>query len=257
MPHELSVSLRLTILISCILLTSCAKNVDSLPLNEQAINLPSRFETDLDKDEYRSPLEVLDFSEIAPGMKIVDILGGGGYYSELFNHIVGKSGHVYLQNNSLFLRFSKDEMVQRLKNNRLVNVTRLDSEYSDMKLPDKTDIIFLGLSYHDFFVQRSDPIITAVPKDFYSQIKASLKPHGIIIIIDHAAALNTGISMTSKLHRIDEDWVIMSMLDNGFQLVETLETLRNPDDNYSLKIWNPDVYHMTDRFIHKYKLIEK
>jgi len=257
MAYIPAVRLRLIILISSILLTSCTKNVDSLPLNEQALNLSSRFDSDLDADDYRNPLEILDFSELTPGMKIVDILGGGGYYSELFNHIVGESGQVYLQNNSLFLRFSKDELIQRLRHNRLANVTRLDSEYSDMKLPVKADIIFLGLSYHDFFVQKSDPIITAVPEDFYRQIKASLKPNGIIILIDHAAAPDTGISMTSKLHRIDENWVQSDMHDNGFELIETLNTLRNHNDTYDLKIWDPQVRHKTDRFIHKYKLIGK
>ena len=131
---------------------------------------------------------------------------------------------------------------------------RLDSEYADLKLPKEIDVIFLGLSFHDFFVKRKDPVITAIPEDFYRQIKASLKPDGLVILIDHSAEKDSGISKTSKLHRIDENWVKTEMLANGFLFVESLGTLRNPKDDFSVKIWNENVFHNTDRFIHKYRL---
>ncbi len=243
-------------LFSCSLV-GCSKDIDSLPLNEQSIHLASRFSNDISKDRYRKPLEILNFSEVSPGKTVVDLLGGGGYYSELFSHIVGKQGQIFLQNNSLFLRFSKKELEERLANNRLPNIVRLDSEYADMKLPQKADLIFLGLSFHDFFVKRKDPTITAVPGEFYRQIKASLKPSGLIILVDHSAKPDSGIASTSKLHRIDENWVRVDMQKNGFQFIESLETLRNPKDDFSVKIWKEKVFHKTDRFIHKYRLIDQ
>ena len=128
-------------------LVGCSKNIESLPLNEQAIYLPARFSIDSSKDLQRMPLEILNFISISPSMKIVDILGGGGYYSKLFNHIVGKEGNVHLQNNSLFLGFNNNELSLRLKNNRLANVNRLDSEYTDLKLPSDIDIMFFLLEF--------------------------------------------------------------------------------------------------------------
>ena len=233
-------------------LLSCSKNIDKLPVNEQAIYIDSRFSDDIPKDRYRKPLPVLNFSDVKPGMTVVDLLGGGGYYSELFSHIVGESGVVYLQNNSLFLRFSKDELEQRLKDERLPNVIRLDSEFSDMQLPENVDVIFLGLSFHDLYVKRDDPVITADREQIYAQIKTALKPGGSIIIIDHAAEPGSGISKTSKSHRIDEAWVKADLISQGFDFIDSIDALRNSKDDYSLDIWKEKVRHKTDRFIHKY-----
>ncbi len=236
---------------------SCTKNIENLRLNEQAIYLSGRFASDIPKDRYRKPLEILDFSEISPGQTVVDLLGGGGYYSELFSHIVGDEGTVYLQNNSLFLRFSEKELTERLADHRLTNVVRLDSEYADMKLPTNVDVLFLGLSFHDFFVKRNDPVITAIPEEFYHQIKTSLKPNGLIIIIDHSARSGIRLTDTSRLHRIDADWVKKSLQSNGFEFIDSLEILNNPKDNLELKIWNESVFHQTDQFIHKYRRISE
>ncbi len=243
------------IVIASFHLVSCSKNIDNLPLNEKAVYQPNRYSEDTAKDRYRMPIEVLNFIDVKLGMEVVDLLAGTGYYSELFNYIVGNTGKVYLQNNSLFLRFSTDGLVKRLEGNRLSNTIRLDSEYSDMKLPKGVDIIFMGLSYHDFFVKRKEKLITAVPEEFYRQIKTALKPGGIVIVVDHSAKAGSGLDDTNRLHRIDEHWVKTDMVANGFEFIESIDLLRKPEDERSLDIWNKKVFHKTDRFIHKYKLV--
>jgi len=237
--------------------TGCTEHFENLSLNEQAIDTATRFSNDSTKDQYRKPLDILEFSGITTDMKVVDLLGGGGYYSELFSYIVGKDGQVYLQNNSLFLRFSKDEIEERLKNNRLTNVVRLDSDYADMKLPEGVDIMFLGLSFHDFFVKREDPVISANPDAFFAQAYQSLKPGGTLIIIDHAARPESRLEEWAPLHRIEESWARAQLEMHGFKFEAELNVLRNFDDDYSLDIWNKKVFHKTDRFVHKYRKVEK
>lgn len=256
MITQLLSKLKTALFLTSFYLVGCSKNIENLPLNEKAIYVSSRYSDDIRADQYRTPLKILDFISLSPGMKIVDLLAGGGYYTELFSYIAGAEGQVYLQNNSLFLRFSEKEIESRLKNNRLKNVIRLDSEYTDLKLPNDVDVIFLGLSFHDFFVQRKDPTITAIPADFYRQVKASLKPNGILIIIDHSANLNTGITETSRLHRIDADWVKKDLNSNGFKFMDSIDVLSNPEDDLNLDIWKKKVFHKTDRFVHKYQLID-
>ncbi len=236
-----------------VFLISCSKDFDKMSINEQAVYHPSRFSDDREKDRYRKPLEILNFAGVKPGDTVVDLLGGGGYYSELFNHIVGKDGKVYLQNNSLFLRFSKEQLEQRLQNARLANVVRLDSEYHALNLPQDVDMIFVGLSFHDFYVQREEALITADPESIFQQIHSALKMQGKLLVIDHAAQANSGTSTTSSLHRIDEQWLKQQMAAHGFQYVKSLEVLRNANDDYSKDIWKPEVYHKTDRFVHLYQ----
>lgn len=231
----------------------CSKDLEGLSIEEQAIYQPDRYADDKGRDKSRKPLEVLKFSGVKPGDTVIDLLGGGGYYSELFNYIVGDEGKVYLQNNSLFLRFSTEELEQRLANGRLKSVVRLDSEFADMQLPANVDLIFIGLSYHDIYVPRKDPVITAKRDEFFNQIWGALKPGGALLIIDHAAEPGTGKDTTAKLHRIDEEWAKQDIESVGFRFEKELDVLRNPNDNYQLDIWKKGIMRKTDRFIHLYR----
>lgn len=236
-----------------IFLVGCSEDITEMPLIKQSLYQPNRLSNDRVQDKNRKPLTILELAGIQPGMKVIDLFGGGGYYTELFNHIVGKTGKVYIQNNTLFLRFSKDELEKRLSNNRLTNVIRLDTEFANMQLPPSTDLIFIGLSYHDIYIKRKEALITTSPEEFLPQIFASLKPGGKLLITDHAAASGTGIETTPTLHRIDEQWAIKDIESAGFKLLKTSDALKNPKDDHTLDIWKKKFFHKTDRFIHLYE----
>ena len=227
-------------------------NYDQLSPIERAVHHPQRPRADKQRDDRRQPLEVLKLFEVRPGMTIVDIMGGGGFYTELFSYLVGDNGKVYLQNNSLFLRFSTDDLVARLQENRLPNVTRLDSEFADLKLP-ASDVLFLGLSYHDIYVPREDPVIQADPEQFKAQLLSALNPEGVLVIVDHAARPNSGIQDTPSLHRIDRDFVVADLEGAGFKLVSESEHLRKLNDQYEKSIWERGVMGRTDRFVLVFK----
>lgn len=200
-------------------------------------------------DLRRKPKAVLRFAGITPGTTVVDLLGGDGYYAELIARVVGPEGRVYLQNNSLFLRFSAEELESRLAGNRLPNVVRLDSEFANLKLPAGADLIFMGLSYHDIYVPRDDPTIMTSPEEFFPQIDAALKPGGRILVIDHAAEPGSGTQRSAWEHRIAEDYAVADFERHGYRLLGRLDVLRNPDDDYTLRIWNDAVRGRTDRFV--------
>lgn len=244
--------LKYALLVFVVFIVGCTKSGGDISAQMQALYQANRFAGDYDKDSYRKPLGVLMFSGIKQGDKVIDLLGGGGYYTELFNEIVGVTGKVYIQNNSLFLRFSGEEINKRLNGGRLKNVERIDSEFSDMKLPQGVDIIFIGLSYHDIYVPRENPRDMADSNQFHSQILKSLRPGGKLIIIDHAAKPGSGIADTPKLHRIDEEWTKQALSKAGFTFVNSLNVIRNSNDNYDLDIWKKEVFYKTDRFIHLY-----
>ncbi len=245
--------LAFTVALSLLLSVGCSyeppENYEQLTPIEQSIAKQSRWSKDRKKDSSRKPKEILALSGVKSGDRVVDLLGGGGYYSELFSHVVGDDGEVYLQNNSLFLRFSEKEMEKRLANNRLPNVKRLDSEYADMQLPNDIDLMFLGLCFHDFYVPRDDPIITPDAESMFEQIRKAMKPGGKILVIDHAAADNTGKTAAPTLHRIEREFVTEEFSRQGFQLESGSEILANSEDDHSLIIWNEDIMGNTDKMV--------
>lgn len=245
--------LKKLLISSLFLSASCSQDLSEMSIQERSLHQSDRYSTDKKSDIKRKPLQILEFSGVSEGMQVIDLLGGGGYYTELFDYIVGNTGKVYLQNNSLFLRFSQEEIQKRLKNNRLSNTIRLDSEFADMKLPTNTDLIFIGLSYHDIYVPREDPVITADRDEFFTQVLAALKPGGNLLIIDHNAKPGSGKSTTKKLHRIEEQWAIKDIESAGFTFIKSSDILKNPKDDYSKDIWSKAVIYKTDKFIHLYQ----
>jgi predicted methyltransferase len=79
----------------------------------------------------------------------------------------------------------------------------------------------------------------------------ALKPGGFYGIVDNSAQAGSGIRDTNTLHRIDEEFVIKQVEKDGFELVATLNVLRNPNDPRTEPFWK--INHTQDRFILKFR----
>ncbi len=64
-------------------------------LFDQAVSDSARPATDISRDAGRHPAELLAFAGIRPGMTVVDMLPGNGYFTRLFAKAVGPKGRVY------------------------------------------------------------------------------------------------------------------------------------------------------------------
>ena len=74
----------------------------TLSIYEQAVAAEGRTDADRERDAGRKPAEVLEFFAIEPGMSILDMFSGGGYYTELLSHVVGPEGRVVAHTNSAY-----------------------------------------------------------------------------------------------------------------------------------------------------------
>src|ERR1700761_144592 len=62
---------------------------------EKAIADSGRPADDTKRDAQRHPAELLEFAGIKPGMTVVDMLPGTGYFTRIFAKAVGPKGQVY------------------------------------------------------------------------------------------------------------------------------------------------------------------
>jgi predicted methyltransferase len=81
----------------------------------------------------------------------------------------------------------------------------------------------------------------------------SLKPGGIFIITDHAAAAGSGAANTSDLHRIDPALVRKEVEAAGFTFVGESKVIANPADTHTLKVFDPAIRGHTDQFALKFR----
>lgn len=220
----------------------------SAPLVAGTLDLSGRSDNDTQQDSGRKPAQVLDFVGVKKGDKVLDLLAGGGYYTELLSRVVGEKGAVTLQIPKAYLKYAEKSIKVRLANDRLKNVTYLLSEADDLKLGKNTyDSAFLVLGFHDMFFQEDSWNFTA--DEVMPQVLNSLKPGGKLLVIDHEAAENSGIRDVKSLHRIDSAFVKADLEKRGFKLIKTSRILENKNDEHSKLVFVPELRRKTDRFV--------
>lgn len=258
----------LFLLITCLIVKGIDQTVasENTPLTEsQLLKLLSseqRHMGDHLRDADRRPAKVLKFSEVSIGDNVLDLYAGGGWYTELFSMAVGPNGKVFAHNDNLTWRFGRKELVERTQDKRLKNVTRLDQvDLTSIELPNlSVDIAFMGINYHDlFFTSRvrngKVEIMREKNVDYeraLATIRDKLKDDGILIISDHFAKPGSGYRAANELHRIDPNIVKHHLAESGFELLEEAFYLRNPDDDLSLLVFDPQIRGKTSRFIYKF-----
>lgn len=81
----------------------------------------------------------------------------------------------------------------------------------------------------------------------------SLKPGGIYIVIDHAAAKGTGFSDSSTLHRSDPDAVKAEVLAAGLEFAGSSDVIANAADDHRSKVFEQGLHDKTDRYLLKFR----
>lgn len=238
---------------------SVAASPEAKPLDPAiylaAIGNPARSSDDRARDAGRKPADVLEFFGIAPNMAVLDLFSGGGYYSEIVSHLTAGNGRVVAHSNEAYLNFVGDEFTARYADNRLPNVEILMAENNELALDaDQFDAILMVLSYHDIYYaapQRGWPKLDG-PK-LLAALYRSLKPGGILGIVDHYAEAGAPRDTGGTLHRIDPGIVIAELEGAGFELEAKGDMLRNTDDDYSKGVFDDTVRGKTDRFALRFR----
>ena len=230
-------------------------SVVASPVYEQAVDNPARSEQDRQRDALRKPAEVLKFFGIKPGMSVLDLYSGGGYYSELLSYVVGAGGKVVAHSNSAYTRYVGEETAARYGNGRLPNVEVLMAENNELTLPaGEFDAELMILAYHDIYYVAPDdgwPKIDG-PK-LLAELYRAMKPGGILGIVDHVADAGSPRETGGTLHRIDPAIIIAEVEKAGFVLDAKSDVLRNNDDDHSVTVFDPSVRGKTDRIVMRFR----
>ncbi len=231
-------------------LFSSASLLAETSIYQIAIDHSDRPVADRSKDNSRKPLIILPFSKIVPGAKVLEIGAGGGYTTELISRIIGDKGHIYAETLS----------PSRIANGRLSNITAL-RRHKLYQLPEvleenfvkkgEVDVVIIFFALHDIMMN------TRIDQgEFLNNIFALLKPGGYFVILDNAAAPDSGLTNTRKLHRIGENYVKQKIISAGFKFDEASQALRNPNDDIN-QSWR-SIKGKQDRFAFRFvKPVEK
>lgn len=210
---------------------------------QSIVDATDRPQSDRKVDTRRRSAEMLTFIGVQPGMKVADLMAGGGHTTELLARAVGPQGVVYAQNNAFAMEnIVKDGLAERLKREVVANVVPIEAEL-DAPLPkDATglDLVTIVFSYHDAVILGTD--VAVLNKAVYD----ALAPGGRFIVVDHAAPAGTPLTETEALHRLDEAIVVEQVTAAGFESGRKSDFLRNPSDDLTAPAFR--IGFETDRF---------
>ncbi len=167
------------------------------------IDSPNRSEEARARNQFRNPLETLDFFDVRPALTVVEIWPGGqgGWYRSILEpYLAGRGNYLPVLSNSEFP-------------NPVANVP-----------PGSADRV-LVFRAHGFIIY--DPPI----QDNYAAIYTMLKPGGIFGIVDHRGDETVPQDPTGENGYINQSYVIELAENAGFELLDQAEINGNPLDN--------------------------
>jgi predicted methyltransferase len=222
---------------------------------ESVFRQDDRPEQDYEMYPVRKSAEVLAFSGIMPGMTVVEMEAGDGFYTELLSRVAGPDGKVYMQNPPSFKAFLGDSVSKRV-DGRLLNVQIVESAFDNLSnVPDAdADIVTWFLGPHELWYTPNDEPegVLGDPDMTFGEIARVLKPGGHLVVLDHMAPAGSPPTTGGDTHRIDKAVIIALAEDHGLTLVDESDVLANPDDDGTLQVFDPAVRRKTDRFLLKF-----
>lgn len=213
----------------------------------------ARPEADRGVDADRKPAELIAFSGMKPGDKVLELFPGRGYFMRIFSKVVGSSGHVYELVSAEETKASTkglDAIKAIAAAPGYANTTVINQPVAAFKVPEPVDLVWTSQNYHDLHDKAFGPADMAA---FNKAVFAALKPGGVFLITDHAAQAGSGLRDTETLHRIDPAAVKSEVQAAGFVLDAESDVLKESADDHTLKIFDPKTRGKTDKFVFRFR----
>jgi predicted methyltransferase len=199
------------------------------------LNSDLRSEKNKQRDQYRHPKETLSFFGIEPGMTVVEIAPGGGWYTEILSPLLGKDGKLYAAH------YDPNSTIEYYRNSRekFSNKIASDAEqYSNVEIT-----VFQPPELFDIAPENSaDAVVTfrnvhnwlrggrEATVDSFKEMYEVLKPGGVLGVVEHRLSKDMKQDEKASSGYMHQDFVISVAQEAGFKLVATSEINANPND---------------------------
>lgn len=236
---------------AAIVLAACAgvpEEDASAAANDASIALVAggawRTAEDRARDQYRHPGEALAFWGLEPGMTIVEIAPGGGWWTHILapyarinnGRYIAASGDLGAPNVSEAARGARAGFLERFGDESIYgDVEVVDfSMRAGLALPDESaDFILVARAFHNW--ARAE----GATSRFMSEFARVLRPGGVLAVEQHRAAPGAHVSTSAPTGYVPEDYVIDAARRAGLELAARSEINANPQDtrDHPFGVW--------------------
>lgn len=206
----------------------------------KAIASPNRTPDLVARDQARHPQEELEFFGIKPGMAVVEVSPGGGYWTEILAPYLHDKGTYYI---AISPRAASENSAKAYDGWKK-KITDNQAVYGNMKIGELGRTVFnpapegsadLVLTFRNVHNWMGAGIADQVFGAFFK----TLKPGGILGVEEHRGSNSTPQDPKAESGYVREDYTIKLAEAAGFKLIGKSEMLANPKDtkDYPKGVW--------------------
>ena len=209
---------------------------DAATMLQEAVAGAWRSPANKARDQYRHPIQTLEFFGMKPGMTVVELAPGGGWYTEILAPFLYARGHL-IEATPPSRDNTPGKFEEKLKADPKVyghakTIPFWPPDRVELGPDGSADMVLTFRNTHDW-LNQSPQSLDAVFKAAYKV----LKPGGVFGVTDHRARPFADAQESSKkLHRIPEDYMIEAGLRAGFRLAGASEINANPKDPEDINV---------------------
>lgn len=228
-------------------LTGCNRGEEAAPAApasamtlQEAVAGDWREAQDKARDVWRHPVETLDFFGLKPGMTVVEIWPGAGWYTDILAPFLAASGgKLYaanLQPNDPTAIEVVEAYRQKLRAKpRLygdVEITAFGATSGPMAPAGSADLVLTARNVHNWMA-------AGIVDKAFSDAFAALKPGGVFGVVEHRANPGGVQDPTAADGYVEQAYVIRLAQEAGFILDQASEINANPRDtkDHPFGVW--------------------
>ncbi len=207
------------------------------------------------RDQYRHPIETLNFFGFTPNMTVVEITPGGGWYTEILAPALKGSGKLYGAHypdtgEDNYYSNSRKKLVKKLASDIVFSEVVLTDftprQQSELAPQGTADLVLTFRNLHNW----KDAGVEQVFKDAYN----ALKPGGVLGVVEHR--LPAGADTKVAVGYVSETNTIKQAKAAGFRFAASSEINANAKDLAEYKVWTlPPSLALKDKDRAKYLAI--
>ena len=222
---------------------------------QAAIEGEHRTEAEKARDQYRHPKETIEFFDIEPSDKVVELWPGGGWYTNILAPYLA-SGDGVLVAAGFDPEGGDEERRARIES----RLAEFQAEHSDAIYGDIEYSAFSGTTGPLTEPGTADVVLTfrnlhnwmsgGYAEKFFTDAYAALKPGGVLGVVEHRLPSTETQDPTASSGYVHEDYVKSLAEAAGFEFVGASEINANPADtaDHPFGVWTlPPNSRTTDR----------
>lgn len=265
MKENRTSSILTALLVMCFSFLSLTANADSGAESatgavlDQAIAGKHRSAKNKARDSQRHPKETLMFFGIKPDMQVLEILPGGGWYSEILAPALKNHGELTVasfgaENPSDYMRNVHNRYIAKLESNpdvygQVKAEVFEDEGYLTQVASGSQDMVLTFRNSHNWI--RYGGIEQA-----YKSFSRVLKKGGVLGVVQHRAAAGSDIKRAAEKGYVPEAYLIELAESMGFKLAAQSDINANAKDtkDHAKGVWSlPPSYREKDNNREKYR----